>query len=483
MIFMKNRIIISVTALLSFVSVCSAQNLEYPKNLNDSFLAADSKVTPQRFTRPVICVSSEESCRKIAELGGVPVLIPRECTDFNTLRETAANIDGFMVSDSDSPLLLKAVLEQNVPVFGSSPLVDTLNLHLRRMPETLSDLGRFVRKAETFRHAKELMDRITTIDSHTDFALQYDKFSEENIGRRSPLSQISLQKMREGHMNSIYLGIYIRQKELTDEGYKSARERYEHLFDLTMKDVEKNAEWCGIARNRKEAEELHRHGKIAFFLGVENGYPINHDLGMIGQMADRGITYLTLCHSRNNQICSSCSKDQNGGLTEFGRKVVKELNRLGIAIDLSHASDGTFRDVCQLSKTPVVLTHSGARDIYNRSRNITDDMLRTLKKNGGVIQIVLYQGFLGDRKTNQRIGLKEMIDHMEHCISIAGIDHVGVGSDICGGGGGWNYFGANDAINLTVALLEKGYSDSDIEKIWGGNYLRVLDQVQAYAAR
>lgn len=219
------------------------------------------------------------------------------------------------------------------------------------------------------------------------------------------------------------------------------------------------------------------------FISLENAYGIGDDLSNIRKMVDRGVTYITLSHSRDNQVCHTCSnaKDPMAGLTPFGIKVVEEMNRCGAIIDLSHTSEGTFWDVCKYSKAPFVFTHSGAKAVYDNDRNVTDEQLKALAEHGGVIQVYIVSSFMGG-KTGRKIGVDDLVEHIDHCVKVAGIDHVGVGIDLDGGGGGWNYNGDNDAINLTVALLEKGYSESDICKIWGENFFRVMEEVQAYAA-
>ena len=210
----------------------------------------------------------------------------------------------------------------------------------------------------------------------------------------------------------------------------------------------------------------------------ENGYGISKDLKNITRFHDAGVTYITLCHTRNNDICDSSSDTTArwNGLSPYGRKVVKEMNRLGIMIDLSHAAESTFWDVLKYSKAPVIVSHSSASAIYRHDRNLTDEQLRALAAHGGVAQACLVDEFLNPdaKKTN----LTDFMKHLLHMVEVAGIDHVGIGSDFDGGGGVKGCNGDNDFINITVRLLEHGFTETDIAKIWGGNFLRVMKQVQ-----
>ena len=219
-------------------------------------------------------------------------------------------------------------------------------------------------------------------------------------------------------------------------------------------------------------------GKKAFFIGIVNGYGIGKDLKNIKRYKDMGVNYITLCHSYDNDICHSSthSEDNTKGLTAFGRKVVKEMNKAGILIDLSHANEATFWDVMKLSKDPVFASHSGVMACCKSDRNLTDEQLRALAQNGGVIQICIYKKYQNEHPNEASVD--DVVRHIDHAVKIAGIDHVGIGSDFDGGGGLLGCNGDNDMINITVKLIEKGYSEEAIRKIWGGNFFRILNQVR-----
>ena len=243
-------------------------------------------------------------------------------------------------------------------------------------------------------------------------------------------------------------------------------------------DVEKYKDACAIALTEEDAWRLKAEGKKAFFIGIENGYAIGSDLKNIKRYKEMGVNYITLCHSYDNHICNSSTntQDANKGLTAFGRKVVKEMNKVGVLIDLSHASEGTFWDVMKLSKDPVFASHSGVKALCNSDRNLTDEQLRALAKNGGVIQICIFRRYQNDNPAEASV--VDVARHIDHAVKVAGIDHVGIGSDFDGGGGLLGCNGDNDMINITVQLLDMGYTEEDIRKIWGGNFFRILTQVR-----
>jgi microsomal dipeptidase-like Zn-dependent dipeptidase len=211
-------------------------------------------------------------------------------------------------------------------------------------------------------------------------------------------------------------------------------------------------------------------------LGIENGYAIGNDLHNVERFRRRGVVYMTLCHNGNNNICGSARyNDVNLGLTSFGEQVVREMNRTGMMIDLSHSGERSFYDVLQASIQPVVCSHSSCRALCDHPRNLTDDQLRAIAAKGGVVQVCLYGGFL---RSGQPATLSDAIAHLNHMVQVMGIEHVGIGSDFDGDGG---IIGCNDSselINLTRRLLEERYGEEDIRLIWGGNFLRVMEEIQ-----
>jgi len=198
----------------------------------------------------------------------------------------------------------------------------------------------------------------------------------------------------------------------------------------------------------------------------------------VEHFARRGVVYITLCHNGDNDICDSARGSQtHGGVSDFGAKVIGEMNRLGLMVDLSHAAESSFYDALQISKTPIVCSHSSARALCDHPRNLTDDQMRALAQAGGVCQITLYNGFL---KREGQATVLDAMAHLEHAVSVMGIDHVGLGTDFDGDGGVPGLADASELTLFTRQLLRRRFSDADIQKIWGGNFLRVMRQVQSF---
>ena len=380
----------------------------------------------------------------------------------------AESLDGFIQDDSlaaqADPLLLKALKDCNIPVAPADEIEA---------------------KAEVFKHAKTLMDSIIVLDTHCDFpeVRYYHPERGYSIAESQSRRQVSLEKMRQGHMSAEYMVVWMRPlgDGLFDpKGIAAAPAALWDFIDRMESHFAEYSDFCGLARSREDALALKKEGKKAFFYALENAYWIGDDVSNIARLADRGFTYITLSHWGDNLVCHSSdrSEDSSLGLTEYGKQVLEEINRQGIIADLSHTSYGTWQDVLALSKAPVAFTHSGAAAVYQHQRNVDDETLLKLKANGGVIQVYIVDSFMAPRDQQKNVGLKDMVEHICHIVDLIGIDHVGVGLDFDGGGGGVGFNGANDAINLTVALIEKGFSDEDITKIWGGNWFRVLEEAQ-----
>lgn len=332
-----------------------------------------------------------------------------------------------------------------------------------------------VNKADTFKMAKDIHTRILSVDTHTDTPLWFTR-GNFSVGMRKS-NQVSIQKMEEGKLDAQFLAAFLAQKELDEASSQKAVEKCHKMIEGIYADVAKYKDECGIALTEEDARRLKAEGKKAFFIGIENGYAIGKDIKNVKKYKDMGVQYMTLSHSYDNDICNSSSNtaDASKGLTAFGRKVVKEMNKVGMMIDVSHVSEGTFWDVIKLSKDPIFASHSSVRALCDHDRNLTDEQLRALAKNGGVIQICIYGGYLNkDAKT---ASVDDVVRHIDHAVKVAGIDHVGIGSDFDGGGGVLGCAGDNDMINITVKLIEKGYSEEDLRKIWGGNFFRVMNQV------
>ena len=332
-----------------------------------------------------------------------------------------------------------------------------------------------VDKAKVYQQAKDIHTRILSVDTHTDTPLWFrGGFS---VGLRKN-NQVSIQKMEEGKLDAQFLAAFLGQGERDDASLQKAVDDCTKLITEIHAEVEKYKDACGIAITEADAWRLKAEGKKSFFIGIENGYGIGKDIKNIRKFKDMGVNYITLCHSWDNDICNSSTNtaDASKGLTPFGRKVVKEMNKQGILIDLSHASEGTFWDVVKLSKDPIFASHSGVKALCGSDRNLTDDQLRALAKNGGVIQICIFKRYQNDKP--EEASIMDVVRHIDHAVKVAGIDHVGIGSDFDGGGGLLGCNGDNDMINITVKLLEMGYTEEDLRKIWGGNFFRILTQVR-----
>lgn len=337
-----------------------------------------------------------------------------------------------------------------------------------------------VAQAELFRRAKELHKRILSVDTHCDTPLEF-KQPGFDIGKRET-NQVNIPKMEEGMLDAIFFAAYTGQGPRDKASSKKVVDKIEGLIKGIYTQVEQNKEICDIAYTVDDLIRLKAEGKKAIFIGIENGYGIGKDISNIERFKKMGVNYITLCHTKPNDICDSSSdKAEWNGLSNFGKEVVKEMNRLGILIDISHTSEKTFFDVIHLSKQPIVASHSSVMALCKHDRNLTDKQMQALAKNGGVVQICLVDLFIN--KDRSKASLMDAIDHIDYAVKVAGIDHVGIASDFDGGGGLIGCNGSNDMINITMKLIERGYSDEDIAKIWGKNFLRVLSQVQEAAEK
>lgn len=331
-----------------------------------------------------------------------------------------------------------------------------------------------VKEATSFQQAKQLHTRILTLDSHCDTPMWFDK--GVNFAHRDPQLLVDLHKMEEGKLDASIMVAYLEQGACNEEGHQAARTKAHHLLDQLEKMVATNPSQLELAYTPQDLYRNKAMQKRSIMLGVENGYAMGEDLNQLLILRERGVVYMTLCHNGNNAICGSARHNEQGvGLTPLGYQVVAEMNRLGMMIDLSHAGEQTFYDVLAASHHPVVASHSSARALCNHPRNLTDEQLRALAAKGGVVQITLYSGFL---KETEEATILDAIRHINHAVAIMGIDHVGIGTDFDGDGGIRGCASASELINLTRALLKEGYTEQAIEKIWGGNFLRVMREVQ-----
>lgn len=331
-----------------------------------------------------------------------------------------------------------------------------------------------VDEAMLYRRTKELHGRIITIDSHCDTPMLFAE--GYRLEGRSDKALVDLHKMREGMLDVVTMAAYIPQKGRDAESLAAAAEKATILLDGIEEQVARNSSHIQLCSTPREVMQAKKAGKRAVMRAIENGYATGTDLSLIRHFKERGVVYMTLCHNGDNDICDSArGNGEHGGLSAYGREVVKEMNRQGMMIDLSHAAESTFDDVLLASTQPVVCSHSSCRALCDHPRNLTDRQIKALADKGGVMQVTMYSGFL--RKDGEA-ALDDFMLHLEHAISIAGIDHVGIGTDFDGDGKIIGCSSASQLLNVTRELLRRGYCDKEIEKIWGGNWLRVMDFVQ-----
>ncbi len=344
-------------------------------------------------------------------------------------------------------------------------------------PECLDDgLPLFewlTREAKSYHDACELHHEIVTLDSHCDTPMFFPQGVD--FGSRDEKLLVDLHKMTEGHQDATIMVAYLPQS-LADSQPKGCRKFADDIFDKIEEVVSQHQEHIAIAKDYVELVFHKETGRKSIMLGIENGIALEGDLKNLKHFADRGIVYMTLCHNGDNDICDSAKgNNTHNGVSDFGKKVIRKMNKLGIMVDLSHASVKSFYDALEISKQPIVCSHSSCRALCDHPRNLTDDQMRALAKNGGVMQITLYSGFL---RSDGEATIEDAIAHLEHAIEVMGIDHVGIGTDFDGDGGIRGLANSSELLNLTRQLMSRGYSDDDIHKIWGGNFLHLMTKIQ-----
>lgn len=386
--------------------------------------------------------------------------------------------------------------------------------------------GRTINKETIDEKAKRIHNAVLTIDTHSDTPLNLIRENFDLAQRhdfQESDSKVDLPRMKEGGLDAQFFAIFVSQGVRSAVGDINAKKKAMDIYDAVNKSLKANVVTASLALTPEDAYKLEIAGKRSIYLGLENGYALANDITMVRQYFDLGIRYITLCHTSNNDLCDSSNEKKKGaeynGLSPFGVEVVKEMNKIGMMIDVSHAADSTFYDVIRLSKVPVIASHSCSRAICDNPRNLTDDQLRALKQNGGVIQMCFlsdyvkmpdlnpareeamkllnqkYNDFQGLSDENQKIAWNEyreirklypnklatvsdMVDHIDHIVKVIGIDYVGIGTDFDGGG---DLSGCRDVSqmgNVTLELVKRGYSESEIRKIWGGNFMRVFKEVE-----
>ncbi len=394
--------------------------------------------------------------------------------------------------------------------------------------------------------AKEIHENIITIDTHAD--ININNFTEDRNYTMDLGNQVTLPKMEAGGLDVAWFIVYTGQDELTDEAFKDAYENAMSKFDAIHKLVEDFApEQIGLATNSQEVRKLVSEGKKVAMIGVENGYSIGLDVENVEKFYNLGARYMSLSHQGHSQLSDSNTGEENdewlhNGLSDLGKEVIAEMNRLGMMIDVSHPSKKAIKQMFELSKAPLIASHSSARELCNHSRNLDDELLMLFKEHGGVVQTVAFSAYVNTQKDKafseasekvyeekaaemnfeilprdtvramsnterntyyadyqkvrnaaspdiellkeeiEPVGVSDFVDHIDYMVDLIGIEHVGISSDFDGGGGidGWE--DASETLNITKELVKRGYTEEEIAKLWGENLLRVMDEVDAVAA-
>lgn len=341
-----------------------------------------------------------------------------------------------------------------------------------------------VQEACSFSQARNIHQRILTLDSHCDTPMIFAKASDEGLspsqlfGSRSNLALVDLHKMHEGMLDASIMVAYLPQGERDEVSLKLVNRKAHNILDQIEEMVASHKGVVQIAQKPADLYTLKQSGKKAIMMGVENGYAIGKDINNVKAFRDRGVVYMTLCHNGDNDICDSARGNaENQGVSVFGEQVIKEMNRVGMMVDLSHASEKSFYDALDISAVPIVCSHSSSHSLCNHPRNLTDEQMRALSRKGGVAQVTFYEGFLcSERKAS----IMDAVEHIKHMVKVMGMEHVGIGTDFDGDGGVSGIASASEIINLTRMLLRNGFSEADLQLLWGRNFLRVMNEIQNF---
>ena len=385
--------------------------------------------------------------------------------------------DKLRISATAADKVVEAVeSNEHKPILGVQWHPEWLGKDGQPLFKWLVDEARLLMEARRF-HRRNL-----TADSHCDTPMFFPQGID--FEQRDPRILYDLHKMRDGGPDAVTMVAYLPQPKEGERFVDIApfkvdgpRAYADLIFDKIDETVLAHSSYIALARNRAEIEANKRADKKSLMIGIENGLALEDDLKNVEHFAKRGIVYITLCHNGDNQICDSARKSActHGGVSPFGEQVIHEMNRLGLMVDLSHAGERSFYDALEISKTPIVCSHSNAKALCDVPRNLTDEQMKALAAKGGVCQITLYNGFL---RTDGKACIDDAMAHLYHAIDVMGIDHVGLGTDFDGDGGVPGLANASELINFTKALLRHKFSEEDMAKIWGGNWLRVMQAVQ-----
>lgn len=372
-------------------------------------------------------------------------------------------------------------------------------------------------------------EKCLTVDTHCDTPMLMVKpgFSVRSENK-APQSRVDLPRMKKGGLDAMFFAVFTGQKPRTEENYKKTYALANQMLDSIHSALKHNSDLATLALKADDLAKIEKTGKRAIYIGMENGFPLAKDLSKVEEFYKKGVRYITLCHSFHNDICDSSSDGkpaEHNGLSDFGRQVVTEMNRLGMMVDVSHASDKSFFDVVEYSKAPIIASHSSVRAVAQHNRNMTDEMIKKLAAKGGVIQICILDEYVKNPDTTtvnyKRIkqirkiyaggmekmteaekeklfaewdelkawkqkdlpNVKDLVDHIDHVKSLVGVDYVGIGSDFDGGGGLIDCTDVSQFPNITRELIRRGYTENEIRKIWGGNLLRVFREVERIAEK
>ncbi|KOH44979.1 dipeptidase [Sunxiuqinia dokdonensis] len=378
-----------------------------------------------------------------------------------------------------------------------------------------------------WKKALRIHERVLTIDTHCDTPMEMIR-SDFDIGdeHQSPDSRVDLPRMKAGGLDAMFFAVWVGQKPRTDENYLKSYQLAHQMLDSIHSAAIKHQATASLALTADQALNIESSGKRAIYIGLENGFPLAKNLERVQEFYRRGVRYITLSHSFHNDICDSSSDladPEHHGVSDFGRMVIHEMNRLGMMVDVSHISDEAFFDVMNMSQAPVIASHSSVRAVCKHDRNMSDEMIEKLAENDGVIQICLLDDYIKEPDTTTRRyavesqlmhryrteynqmnetektafnqewqdmkknypkelpTVSDLVDHIDHVVNLVGVDYVGIGSDFDGGGGLADCADVSEFPNITYELLKRGYSEKDIRKIWGGNLLRVFREVEKTA--
>lgn len=409
-----------------------------------------------------------------------------------------------------------------LPLFLLSALAAGCGTPTEQAPEPLSE-------DEIVAEARRIHDAVLTLDSHID--IPFDYATEVDPGNRNEDYQVDYPRMIEGGLDAGFFIVYYGQTERTPENYEKAKEGAMTKFHAIHLATSRHADRIELADTADEVERIHAEGKLVALIGIENGFVIGKDLSLLEKYRELGARYITLTHNGHNDIADSTNPnpafgdevEEHGGLSEFGREVVAEMNRLGILVDVSHVSKAAMMQAAEVSAAPIIASHSSASALADVSRNMDDEQLRALAANGGVMQTVALRAFVKedppekeallaalfeefgiasrreaaslDEERQQAlrdraaeisarfpVTVADFVDHIDHAVSVMGLDHVAISSDFDGGGGvdGWD--DASETLNVTIELVRRGYTEEQIRQLWSGNTLRILREAEQVAA-